>query len=90
MFEIYTSSKKALANVRTYTRPDDNAQTVIDGRTKYPFRSLAIGQSFAVFFEQVGETNIRNQAYLSSKRLNKKFIVIKHHDLELYEVARIW
>jgi len=57
--------------------------------TKYPFRKMLIGQSFAIPFGEVNEGNIRSQSTNTGVKLGKKFTVIKHNEYQCYEVARI-
>jgi hypothetical protein len=57
---------------------------------KYPWGEMKLGQSFSVPFAEIKEGNIRNQASVTTRHAGgKKFVVIKHNDLQLYEVARI-
>lgn len=60
-------------------------------RTKYPFDSLAIGQSFTLPIEGTNENSLRNQAIAWKKRSGgKTFTVIKHREYACFEVARIY
>ena len=57
--------------------------------TKYPFDALEVGKAFAVPFSAGRESSIRSIALQRGRRDGKKFAVITHSHLELFEVARI-
>lgn len=87
-YQIVECSDKAKAKIKSY---DDTkgVETDVYHNTKYPLRSLKIGQSFAVLYEEVTEQALRSVVSSRGAMLGKKFTLIKHESLKLYEVARI-
>lgn len=89
--KIVESSPKALALVTTTTDVFGLNAGSQHHRTKYPFDSLAIGQSFTLPIEGTNEISLRNQAVAWKKRTGGKiFTVIKHREYACFEVARIY
>lgn len=64
----------------------------IEANAKYPFKSLLIGESFAVPFADTNPgtlASLRSSASIYSKRLTRKFRVFVHSEYSCIEVARI-
>lgn len=57
--------------------------------SKYPWHVLNVGQSFSVPVAEVKLTTLNTLAYRTSKRTGKKFKVVLHAELQVYEVARL-
>ena len=57
-------------------------------KENYPFDAMECGQSFVIVFGEVNESTLRNIVSTQNAGGEKKFIVVKHSDLKLYEVAR--
>lgn len=56
---------------------------------KKPWQFLSVGESFKEEIATTNESYLRSDAANKSKKLNKIFIVIKHSEFGLFEVARI-
>lgn len=68
----------------------DIVGTSTRSREKYPFSDLVIGTAFAVPMAEItNETSFRVTVSVRGKKLGKKFAVVKHADVNLWEVARI-
>lgn len=57
--------------------------------TKYPMNSLHIGESLEIPIEGVNEASLRVAASNRSRNTGKKFIVLKHTEIGMLELARI-
>ena len=82
--KIVESSPKAKEKIETTEDEFGTCKQV----SKYPFECLEIGQSFAVPTVDIKENSMRS---LVSKRNNsgKKFIVVKHTESGVFEIARV-
>lgn len=89
MYPLWDCSPRAREKIKSFE--DTIGVTVPKStRVKYPFHSMAIGQSFAVPFAETNEQPLRNAASISGKLLGgKRFCVIKHTTGDAFEVARI-
>ena len=87
---IYESSPKAKDRINPANVGTGETSFPV-GQAKYPFSMLLIGQSFVVVNKEDRKQQLRLTAYAASfgRRHNKKFLVLKHVDLNLFEVARI-
>jgi hypothetical protein len=85
--EIFDCSPKAKAKIQSFVDKYEGLEQ-IPTKEKYPWTKLAIGQAFIVGIDKA-EANVRNLASVRGKELKKKFCVIKHEDLKIFEVARI-
>lgn len=56
---------------------------------KYPWHSLNIGDSFKIPVANIKYTTLMTLAYRTGKRLNKKFKVVLHPEMGIYEVGRL-
>lgn len=54
----------------------------------YPFDRLNVGQSFAVPMDGANIKSLRTRASQKSV-LGKRFVVVTHEDMGVYEVARV-
>lgn len=61
----------------------------LGGSKRYPFNELSEGLSFAVPFADGNEPSMRVQCSTWGKRLGKKFIVLRHESIGMFEVACI-
>lgn len=57
------------------------------GKTKYPFEELKEGFSFILPIAEAKENSLRVQCCVQSKKLNRKFVLLKHEKLGIYEIA---
>lgn len=90
-YEVIVSSPKALAlcEASTENQPERDAN---EDNAKYPFRSLQVGESFAVPFDDMNPgtlPSLRSSASSYGKRLNRKFRVFIHNEYKCVEVARL-
>ena len=58
--------------------------------SEYPWNNLEVGKCFTSPANDMLETILRNQASRFSAETNKRFVVIAHRDLQLFECARIY
>lgn len=88
-YQVVESSAKAQS--RIVSRDDLVGITRSESpNAKYPFGDLGIGMSFAVPFDEIAETSLRNCVSMATKRYKpKRFAVVKHSEVSKYEVARI-
>lgn len=56
---------------------------------KYPWSIMQIGQCFIERFEVANEGSLRSLAAQQKSKTGKTFVVIKHLDLQIFEIARI-
>lgn len=91
MYEIFDCSPRAKAKIAADFDESKAAPATPNEhhRVKYPFSALDVGKSFGVPMNEVNEGSIRNAASVHSKASGKKFCIVKHPGLMLYEVARI-
>lgn len=88
-YPIFESSAEALQRIENKASVGTGAINRPTTSAKYPFPLLKIGMSFAVPFADIGLNTICCSASRFAARSGKKFTVIKHTDLGVYEVARI-
>ncbi|HEX2242020.1 MAG TPA: hypothetical protein VHK27_01940 [Gammaproteobacteria bacterium] len=88
-YEIYECSEAARRRIEPNAVECGQTYPNTHHRAKYPFSELKLGQAFAVPFKEASEPSLRVTASRLSKELKRKFIVIKHNDWEVFEVARI-
>ncbi|AEX56117.1 hypothetical protein KL1_00041 [Burkholderia phage vB_BceS_KL1] len=90
-YEVIQASPKALALCdadyvgKGERLPDEQ-------NAKYPFKSLLVGESFAVPFMDTNPgtlASLRSSASTNSKRLTRKYRVFVHNEYACIEVARI-
>lgn len=88
MFQMFESSAKAKNKITSY-----EDKIGVDGdfalQTVYPLGKLSIGWSLAIPFADATEATMRAVASQRSKKLKKKFCVIKWKDAQFYEIARV-
>lgn len=90
-YEIIQASPKALA-LCDADYVGQGERTPDEENAKYPFKSLLVGESFAVPFADTNPgtlASLRSSASSYSKRLVRKFRVFVHNDYNCIEVARI-
>ena len=86
-YKIVTCSEKAKAMIET-TEGEPvkyNAASYL----LYPLDSMKIGDAFAVPFDHVREDSLRTVMSRKGKKKRKKFVVLKHDDMKVFEVARV-
>ncbi len=86
--DLFDCSPKAKEKIKTY---DDLIGIDATGEVwaKYPFRTMKIGKCFIVAFEAGKDKSLRTLAAQWKVKTGKVFIVIKHKESKLFEVARI-
>ena len=84
MYAVVASSPKALARKAKIHEGKPIKESAI-----YPFATMETGQSFAVPFADVDEMVLRNAVSRRNRRVDEVFVVVKHKDIQMYEVARI-
>lgn len=74
-----------------YETVQSSPKATHDGRltSKYPFRTMNVGTSFTVPYNDVRETTLRSLCSRHGKKLEKKFRLVRHDDRQIYEIARI-
>ena len=89
-YEIVESSPTAKAKIKSFIDPE-NKQVFknTSALCKYPFDELVIGQSFCVNFDDVKESSLRVNTSVKNRNTGKKFVVIKHDEFKLFEIARV-
>lgn len=57
-------------------------------KRNYPFEDLNVGQSFTT---KIAETNVKSLRVMASQKSKdgKRFVMVKHDDLGICEVARV-
>lgn len=88
LYPVFDSSPRAKALIDPNATADMSTALVGEA-TKYGIETLAIGKSIAVPYADVQETSFRVYVSRQAKRLKRKFAVLKHAELSIYEVARI-
>lgn len=88
-YELIESSPKAKAKIKSYEDAIGVETELSHQRQKYPWPSMAIGQSFTVPLAEGNEASLRNGASQFSKKTGKKFAVIRHAEYSCFECARI-
>jgi hypothetical protein len=58
------------------------------GKVKYPFALLDKGQSFTIPIQSANRNSLKVLCHYYSKD-EKRFILIKHSEYNIYEIARI-
>lgn len=88
MLETYDCSPEAKEKIKT---TEDKVGLKPKGKSwaKYPWDSMAIGKCFVLPFEAGKDKSLRTLASQQKTKLGKEFIVIKHKELKIFEVARI-
>ena len=70
--------------------PEAKASVVIDGKRKYPFSEVPEGQSFVVPFTEANsgklEKSLRVACCVQTKKLDKRFVLVKHDAHKMFEV----
>lgn len=79
---VFKSSPQALSM-------SDPSSSPKVGRKKYPWQTLAIGESFLVAPNEANWNTISKSCYKWSKKLNKKFRAVDH-GADGIEVARLF
>jgi hypothetical protein len=87
-YTISECSPQAKTKITSYEDPIGVARN-FHKLAKYPVGELAIGQSFTCPLEEGNEQSLRALATEHSKKLKKKFVVVKHSGLKLVEFARV-
>jgi len=85
---ILPSSERAKRKIVSYTDPI-GPKFEIANQTMYPIDRLLIGFSLAVPFNEANEKSLRVLTSIKGRKTGKRFTVLKHDDVQLYEVARI-
>lgn len=67
--------------------PQALAKHNIGGKRIYPFADLTEGKSFIVPIADTKEKSLRTLCYVQGRKYGKKFVVIKHEQSGIYEVA---
>lgn len=91
MFPICKMSQKAREaqkHIKLLDTPPEPAVGAdkLHGRTKYPFLALEVGQCFLVPY---AGANLRSLRTARSAILFRQFVIIRHDDKRVLEVARI-
>lgn len=90
MFEIIACSPQAAKRIDPeIERGTERDPPNLHHRAKYPFERLLIGEGFAIPIADASETSLRVTSSRMTKKLNRKFTVIRHDDYQCFEVARI-
>ena len=87
MLRIQECSKEAKAQIESYK--DSKKVYKSKGRGIRPWSEVKIGQCFIQRFETTTETDLLASAAQQKYLRGKTFIVIKHEDRKVFEVARI-
>ena len=87
-YEVVESSPKAKELIKT-TEDKIGVTVEVAAQTRHPFDRMHIAQSFAVPYDGSNENSLRSLASMKSKKTGKRFTVLKHDDLRVFEVARI-
>ena len=87
-YETYECSPQAKEKVQT---TEDKFGLEAKGKSwaKYPWDSMEIGKCFVVPFEAGKDKSLRTSAAQQKSKTGKSFVVIKHKDLKIFEVARV-
>lgn len=90
-YEVIDASPKALAFCNE-ADVKQGERDVSEANAKYPFKSLRVGESFAIPFDDMNPgtlQSVRSSASLNGKKLSRKFKIITHNEYSCVEVARI-
>ncbi len=87
-YQIVDCSPKAAEQIKSY---EDAFGTSLKEHhlTKYPFDQMKIGKAFAVPMTANKESTIRVSASAKNRATGKKFVVVKHIESNVFEVARV-
>ncbi len=90
MFKLYECSPEAKEKIKV-SIPEVSIldKPMPDPREIYPLSALLVGQCFTVAIVDCNYDALRVAVSKRSKKLNRKFCVLKHKELNLIEVARI-
>lgn len=70
--------------------PEDMMNEVVkNNRSKYPWRTIEVGQAFQVPIGSVTQSSLISLAYKTGKRLKKRFKVKEYKQYNSYAVARL-
>ncbi len=58
---------------KTFTTPDINLSNSTQGKTKYPWRSINVGESFEILHSEMGKKTVAPYVSKMSKKYGKKF-----------------
>lgn len=85
MIPIYDCSPAAKEKIKSY---EDAIGVEPAGKTwaKYPFHAMPIGTAFVIPFDKANERSLRTRA---AQQKPKIFVVIRHPEYQVFEVARI-
>ena len=88
MVTIYDCSPQAKEKIKSF---DDKIGLEPDAKlwAKYPWGRMAIGKCFCLPFEAGKDKSLRTSAAQQKTKTGKSFIVIKHNELKIFEVARV-
>ncbi len=90
-YEVISASPKALALCDAdYVGKGERDESEVNA--KYPFKSLLVGESFAVPYMDTNPgtlQSLRSSASIYGKRLTRKFRVFVHNEYNCIECARI-
>lgn len=81
------SSEHQTAIVASSPEAITNYNVVLNGKRKYPFHELTHGFSFTVPYDENVERSLRVACSVNSKKLNRRFICIKHAAYNILEIA---
>jgi len=86
---IYPCSDKA----RPFVLKIDNSTEILERKGErhrlYPFPEMPLGYSFAVPYSPSKYKSVAVTASVMGKKLNRRFKIIRHKELDVVEVVRI-
>lgn len=77
------------AAIMRETFPTSDDMLTSDGRSKYPWRTVKVGESFAVYANEMTHKTLLNYARRVGKRLNRVFKVKEYPENKCSQVALI-
>lgn len=92
-YQVKDCSPKAKLKIENFNSKYPKVKREVRERkvnSEYPWNELEIGKCFTSPANDMLETILRNQACRFSAETNKRFIVIAHRDLQVFECARIY
>lgn len=92
LFEIANIGSKERKAKNMYNIVESSPQALFkdnlgEGKLLYPFKDLEEGKSFIVPIADAKEKSLRTLCYTQGRKYGKKFVLIKHEESGIYEIA---
>lgn len=90
-FEIVPSTTRARSRMHPAEEhgPSGVPFYTLPAQTRYPLKTLNVGESFYVPMDYPSMSSLRAQLTRNTDNGAKRFVLVKHKDKCVYEVARV-